>query len=131
MISDLEEKSQSCTTCEVFNPHEMIIDLLKKRELDQDVYQRLSDIFKALSDPTRLKIINALRIKELCVCDIQEAVGLSTSAVSHQLRILRNLDLVKFRKEGRQAIYSLADQHVLALFSQGLEHVLESIPEKN
>ncbi|MBF8437168.1 winged helix-turn-helix transcriptional regulator [Halanaerobiaceae bacterium Z-7014] len=130
MASDLKEKSESCLTCEVFNPHEMIIELLKKKELDEDVYQRLSDIFKALSDPTRLKIINALRVKELCVCDIQEAVGLSTSAVSHQLRILRNLDLVKYRKEGRQAIYSLADEHVLALFSQGLEHVLESIPEK-
>lgn len=121
-----QEERSSCLTCEIFNPHDMIVDLLKQRELDEETYQRLADIFKALSDPTRLKIINALRIQELCVCDIQEAVGLSTSAVSHQLRTLRNLDLVKYRKEGRQAIYSLADEHVLALFSQGLEHVLET-----
>lgn len=121
-----QQERSSCLTCEVFNPHDMIVDLLKQRDLDEETYQGLADIFKALSDPTRLKIINALRIQELCVCDIQEAVGLSTSAVSHQLRTLRNLDLVKYRKEGRQAIYSLADEHVLALFSQGLEHILES-----
>lgn len=83
----------------------------------------LSEIFKALSDPTRLKIIYLLLKEDLRVTDISEKLLLSQSAVSHQLRTLRNLRLVKYVKKGREVIYSLDDDHVSTLFKQGLEHI--------
>ena len=89
------------------------------------VIASLSETFKALSDPTRSKILLALSRAELCVCDLTELLGLSMSAVSHQLRHLRELKLVKYRRAGKMAWYSLDDHHVEDLFKQGLEHVLE------
>ena len=83
----------------------------------------LSEIFKVLADPTRLKIIYVLSKGALCVCDIAQTLNMTQSAISHHLRLLRNLRLVKFRKEGKQVIYSLDDDHVLQLFNQGLDHV--------
>jgi len=85
----------------------------------------LAETFKALGDPVRAKILYALAHAELCVCDLAEIVGGSDSAVSHQLRILRGLRLVKHRREGRQVRYALADDHIRTLFAQGLEHVEE------
>ncbi len=127
-MSILTEKNKlrtECAACEIYNPHQKIVELLKEQELSEEIVQELADIFQVLSDPTRLKIIDALREQELCVCDIQEILSMSASAVSHQLRVLRNFNLVKYRKEGRQAFYSLADQHIISLFCQGLEHVIE------
>lgn len=83
----------------------------------------LSNTFKALSDPTRLKIIYILSISPLCVCDIANVIGMTQSAISHQLRILRDLNLVKFKRDGKLVIYSLDDDHVLGLFKQGLDHI--------
>lgn len=83
----------------------------------------LAEIFKALSDPTRLKIIYLLLKQDLRVTDISEQLKLSQSAVSHQLRTLRNLRLVKYVKKGREVIYSLDDDHVSTLFQQGFEHI--------
>lgn len=91
--------------------------------MDDGKANELSQIFKALGDPTRLKIIELLSYGELCVFDIAETLKMTQSAISHQLRTLRNLRLVKYRKEGKQVIYSLDDEHVLRLFEQGLEHV--------
>lgn len=91
--------------------------------MDDEKANELSQIFKALGDPTRLKIIEVLSNRELCVHDIADSLSMTQSAISHQLRTLRNLRLVKYRKEGKQAIYSLDDIHVLRLFEQGLEHV--------
>lgn len=85
---------------------------------------RMAEAFKALSDPTRVRIISALTHAELCVCDIAATLGMSQSAISHQLRILRTLRLVKSRKEGRRVYYSLDDEHIHSLFQQGLDHVL-------
>ncbi|MGA9188200.1 MAG: metalloregulator ArsR/SmtB family transcription factor, partial [Methanosarcina sp.] len=87
--------------------------------------------FKALGDPTRVKILFSLMTRELCVCDLTAVIGVSDSAVSHQLRVLRTLRLVKFRREGKILYYSLADDHIERLFAQGLEHVTESKSEKN
>jgi len=84
----------------------------------------LAEIFKALGDPTRLKIIYVLSKSPLCVCDIASLLDMTQSAISHHLRLLRNLKLVKFKKEGKMVIYSLDDDHVLRLFKEGLEHVL-------
>jgi ArsR family transcriptional regulator, lead/cadmium/zinc/bismuth-responsive transcriptional repressor len=91
--------------------------------MDDEKANELSQIFKALGDPTRLKIIEILSHGELCVFDIAQALKMTQSAISHQLRTLRNLRLVKYKKEGKQVIYSLDDEHVLRLFEQGLEHV--------
>lgn len=86
---------------------------------------KLATVFKVLGDPTRTKIISALLLEELCVCDLTALVGSSQSAISHQLRILRNMNLVKYRKDGRIAYYSLDDDHVSSILTAGLKHVEE------
>lgn len=83
----------------------------------------LANIFKALGDPTRLRIIYALSKSPLCVCDIATLLDMTQSSISHQLRVLRNLNLVKFKREGKLVIYSLDDDHVFRLFEEGLEHI--------
>ncbi len=83
----------------------------------------LADVFAALGNPTRLKILAALAGRELCVCDLAATVGQSESAVSHQLRLLRSLGLVRSRRDGRLVYYALDDAHVAALYGQALDHV--------
>jgi ArsR family transcriptional regulator len=87
--------------------------------------QGLADTFNALGDPTRVRILDALSHGELCVCDLAAVLGLSQSAVSHQLRLLRGLRLVRPRRDGRVVFYSLDDQHIIAIFRQTLQHVQE------
>jgi len=84
---------------------------------------RLAELFKALSDPSRVRIISALAHTELCVYDLAATLGMSQSAVSHQLRSLREMRLVRYRKEGRNVYYQLDDEHIQDLFQRGLEHV--------
>jgi DNA-binding transcriptional ArsR family regulator len=84
---------------------------------------RLAETFKALSDPTRLRIVSLLAGAELCVYDLAAVLGMGQSAVSHQLRTLRDLRLVRWRRDGRQVFYTLDDEHVADLFRRGLEHV--------
>ena len=88
-----------------------------------DTIVRLSEIFKVLGEPTRMRIIDALSHCELCVCDLAELLGMTSSAISHHLRVLRNTRLVKYRKEGKSVFYSLDDDHIMQLFQQGLEHI--------
>ena len=85
----------------------------------------LAETFKVLGDGTRVRILDAVARVELCVCDIARQVGISESAVSHQLRLLRGMRLVRPRRVGRQIYYALDDQHIVGLFEQGLEHVQE------
>ena len=87
--------------------------------------EKLSELFKALGEPTRVKILWALSLHEMCVCELAESLEMTQSAVSHQLRLLKNAKLVRARREGRSMYYCLADAHVSLLFSQGLEHVQE------
>lgn len=110
-----------CDACII---HADAVDRVKAsaKELEGNTIIRLSDIFKVMGDPTRLRIIHALSSGEMCVCDIAASLGMEHSAISHQLRILRNMRVVKFRKQGKEAIYSLDDSHVLELFNEGLEH---------
>lgn len=93
--------------------------------------QGLAEMFKALGDPTRLKIVTALVAVELCVCDLSAVCGLSESAVSHQLRILRNLRIVKYRREGKIVYYRLDDDHVESLVRQSLAHIFEEDRNQN
>jgi DNA-binding transcriptional ArsR family regulator len=92
---------------------------------DSTVVQALADMFSILGDPTRVRIVDVLSEGELCVCDIAEHVGISESAVSHQLRLMRSMRIVRGRREGRSVYYTLDDHHVLDLFQQGLRHVTE------
>ena len=92
-------------------------------ELNDLTSQRLADIFKMLGDPTRIKLLALLASSEMRVSDIAESLDMGQSAISHQLRVLRDARLVKFRKEGKEAWYSLDDDHVVKLMRQGLEHV--------
>ncbi|MCF0153041.1 MAG: metalloregulator ArsR/SmtB family transcription factor [Megasphaera sp.] len=94
-------------------------------ELSQQYIQPLADVFKVLGDPTRLRILRTLMNQEVCVRDIADELGMGQSAVSHQLRILRDARLVQFRRDGKTVYYSLADAHVFTLLDVGLEHVAE------
>ena len=94
-------------------------------ELSQQYTQPLADVFKVLGDPTRLRILRVLMNQEVCVRDIADELGMGQSAVSHQLRILRDARLVQFRRDGKTVYYSLADAHVFTLLDVGLEHVAE------
>lgn len=91
---------------------------------DETLY-RLADLFKVFGDPTRIRILYALYAGELCVCDIAELLGMTQSAISHQLRVLKQSALVKFRRDGKTVYYSLADAHVATILGQGLDHVQE------
>lgn len=119
------EGSAVKATCEVVCIHKETVEAVKKTLKSEDTITRLAETFSALSDPTRAKIIDALLNAELCVCDLAHLIGLTTSAISHQLRLLRNLRIVKYRKNGKIVYYSLADKHIEHLFDQGLEHVEE------
>lgn len=92
---------------------------------DEEMLYDLADLFKVFSDTTRIKILFALMAEDLSVGEIAEAVNISQSAVSHQLRILKQARLVKFRREGKQVIYSLSDDHVHTMLSQGMTHICE------
>lgn len=111
--------------CEVHPVHEDAVHAaLRGRASDEDL-AHLADTFQMLASPTRLRIVEALSRQELCVCDLSAVVGVSPSAVSHHLRQMRQLRIVRWRKDGRMAYYRLDDDHVAELFSTGLEHVRE------
>ncbi len=106
-------------------PHYQNISKVKKMELNTKQIQELSNMFKLFADNTRLRIICSILNTELCVCDLCELLNLNQSTVSHQLQLLRNAKLVKYRKEGKQVFYSLQDQHIEKIISLSLEHILE------
>lgn len=97
-----------------------------RRLIGQDDAAELAETFRTLGDPTRVRMLDALSRGELCVSDLATLVGQSESAVSHQLRLLRNLRLVKTRRAGRMMFYSLDDRHIITLFRQGRRHVQET-----
>ena len=103
---------------------EAVEQVLGEMPGDETLYD-LAELFKVFGDSTRIKILYALFEAELCVCDISKLLGLTQSAVSHQLRVLKNSRLVKFRKDGKTVFYSLADDHVRKIIAQGMEHVNE------
>jgi DNA-binding transcriptional ArsR family regulator len=118
---------EQVTTSELCSVNEIdpeAIATVQSQALPDKTVERLSRLFSAFSDPTRLRIIHALMVAEkLCVCDLAVIAELSVSAVSHQLRLLRDRDLVTPRREGRMVYYSLSDRHVTALMGTGVEHV--------
>jgi len=112
-------------TCQVRALHEDEVARARRSALSDSDVEGLAGLFKVLGDPTRTRILRALRSGELCVCDISHVLDMSISSVSHQLRVLREHDLVRFRREGKIVFYSLADPHVMALHDRALEHIRE------
>lgn len=110
-------------TCAAFIIHDEAVDQVRTRMLPEQLFDRLAETFQAMGQATRVKILYALSQQELCVCDLAGLLDTTPSAISHQLRILRNLRLVKNRKDGKVVFYSLDDDHIAALFEQGLDHV--------
>lgn len=92
---------------------------------DKETMEAIAELFKGFCDPTRVHILSLLQEEELCVTDIAEKVELTQSAISHQLRLLKQMHLIKFRREGKNILYSLADDHVRTILQMGLEHVME------
>jgi DNA-binding transcriptional ArsR family regulator len=119
----LTHNEDICIRREELKTNSERINRVRACMLDDSDAMKLSEVFKILGDQTRIKIIFALSCCELCVCDIAETISMTQSAVSHQLRLLRGMKLVKFRKEGKSVIYSLDDDHIVQLFTHGMEHV--------
>lgn len=111
--------------CEINEVHKIAVDDVLEKMPQEDIVIALAELFKILGDPTRVRILWALRQRELCVCDLSQVIGMSQSAVSHQLRLLKQARLVRPRREGRVIYYRLDDDHVKHLFDQGLCHVEE------
>ena len=109
--------------CELFCYNKAKVDMLKKSLPPSDKLTKLAEIFKVLGDTTRAKILLSLSKGELCVCDIAHILSLSISAVSHQLRLLRNLRLVKYRNEGKMAFYALDNGHIIKLINEGIRNI--------
>jgi DNA-binding transcriptional ArsR family regulator len=115
-------------TCEGFHASVEAMAALREALIPAPHVATLAETFRALGDPTRVRVLDALSHAELCVCDLARLLGLSESATSHQLRLLRSLRLVRTRRAGRMVFYALDDAHITRLFAQGLEHVVEGQP---
>ena len=111
--------------CEITQVHQGAVDQVRQVLPPDEVLSDLADLFKIFGDSTRIKILYALLRSELCVCDIADLLGLTQSAISHQLQVLKKSKLVKYRRKGKTVFYSLADSHVRTILGQGMEHVTE------
>lgn len=111
--------------CELMCAHEEIVEKVQKEMPDEDTLYDLTELFHIFGDSTRIRILYVLFEAEMCVCDIAALLGMTQSAISHQLRALKNAKLVTSRREGKTVFYSLADDHVKTIIDQGLEHILE------
>lgn len=117
-----EVRMDSCN-CNVI--HEDVVREVKEKLPKEEILYDLAELFKVFGDSTRIKILCALFENELCVCDMATLLGMTQSAISHQLRVLKGARLVKFRREGKVVYYSLDDDHVKSIFHQGLNHIIE------
>ncbi|MFX0548354.1 ArsR/SmtB family transcription factor [Hathewaya histolytica] len=120
-----KDSKQPIEVCKCNVIHEDIVNKVKKEMLDEDTLQDISDLFKVFSDSTRIKIIFILFKSEMCVCDIATLLQMNQSAISHQLRVLKQARLVKYRKEGKSVYYSLDDNHIEDIFHMALDHINE------
>ena len=108
--------------CDFIHAHEEIVERVRNQIPGEDTLYDLSELFRIFGDSTRIRILYVLFESEMCVCDIAALLGMTQSAISHQLRALKNARLVKSRREGKTVFYSLADDHVKTIIDQGLEH---------
>lgn len=120
-----ENKTNDIPVCDEICVHSNEVANITASMPDIDTLYDLSELFRVFGDSTRIRILCALFEGEMCVCDIAEALSMTVSAISHQLRILKTARLVKFKKEGKVCIYSLADDHVKTIIGQGVDHIKE------
>ncbi len=111
--------------CELPHQHPGFAEMVNSQMPEEDHLYDLAELFKVFGDSTRIRILYLLLESEMCVCDIAQCLSMTQSAISHQLRVLKNADLIRFRREGKTVIYSLADEHVRMILSCGMEHILE------
>ncbi len=121
----MEDKSGELERCEYIHAHEDIVERVNSSMPDEEILYDLAELFKIFGDSTRIKILYVLFEAEMCVCDIAQLLNMTQSAISHQLRALKQSKLVKYRREGKTVFYSLADGHVRTILGQGMEHVAE------
>ena len=112
-------------SCEFIHVHEDIVSVVLSAMPDEQKLYKLSELYKLFGDPTRIKILYVLLKSEMCVCDIARLLNMTSSAISHQLKLLKQASLVKFRREGKTVFYSLADDHVTTIINNGMEHIEE------
>ena len=117
------EREQLC--CEATEVHEELLRRVRETMPEETELYDLAELFKVFGDSTRIRILFVLFEAEVCVCDLAQALGMTQSAISHQLRILKQSRLVKSRREGKSIFYSLADEHVRTIIAQGQEHIEE------
>ncbi len=120
-----ENHREDIERCELLRVHEDIVREVNARMPEEEILYDLAELFKVFGDSTRIKILYVLLQSEMCVCDIASILRLSQSAISHQLRVLKQSQLVKYRREGKTVLYSLADGHVQTILDQGLNHIQE------
>ena len=111
--------------CEQTHQHPGFAEMVNSQMPEEDHLYDLAELFKVFGDSTRIRILYLLLESEMCVCDIAQCLSMTQSAISHELRVLKNADLIRFRREGKTVIYSLADEHVRMILSCGMEHILE------
>lgn len=111
--------------CEEFCVHNTIIEQVKSKMYPDDRMKDLADFYKIFGDATRIRILCVLMQSEMCVCDLAELLHMTQSAISHQLRVLKQMKLVKYRRDGKTIFYSLADNHIQTIIHQGMEHITE------
>lgn len=119
---NMEDKHDVCE-CTII--HSEVIEKVRNQMLDEQKLKDTALLFKVLGDPTRVKIMHALFLSEMCVCDIAALLGMTQSSISHQLRVLKQARLVKYHKEGKVVYYSLDDDHIQSIFDQALLHIEE------
>ena len=119
------EDRDNVECCDFIHAHEDIVEKVRQVMPGEDTLYDLTELFRIFGDSTRVRILYVLFESEMCVCDIAALLGMTQSAISHQLRALKSARLVKSRREGKTVFYSLADDHVKAIINQGLEHVSE------
>ena len=122
---DMSEKEPVLEQCDYMHLHEKVIEQVQEEMPEEEILYDLAELFKVFGDSTRIKILYVLFQSEMCVCDIAQLLNMSQSAISHQLRVLKQAQLVKYRREGKTVFYSLADAHVNTMLNQGLEHIEE------
>ncbi|EFR30426.1 ArsR/SmtB family transcription factor [Eremococcus coleocola] len=121
----MTKKSNSIERCDCNVIHEDIVNQVRDKMPQEESLYDLAELFKVFGDPTRIRILWTLNEAEMCVCDIAVLLNMTQSAISHQLRVLKQANLVKNRKEGKAVYYSLVDDHVREIFDQGLIHINE------